>query len=142
MAPSRSYETERKDNKTYFSFKHPHKHNMVQTIYSETLVSHQSSRPRAGPLHWRFSTNVSSRGLYGIQQCQTPGKPVPDQSQILLRVDKVASRSANNRSKENAKRFPSAYLYDPIFFLQKRGERGNSLDSPFKQLDFLEGKFR
>ena len=25
MAPSRSYETERKDNKTYFSFKHPEK---------------------------------------------------------------------------------------------------------------------
>ena len=40
MAPSRSYETERKDNKTYFSFKHPHKHNMVQTNYSKTLVSH------------------------------------------------------------------------------------------------------
>ena len=36
MAPSRSYETGRKDNKTCFSFKRPHKHNMVQTIHSKT----------------------------------------------------------------------------------------------------------
>ena len=30
-------------------------------------------------------------------------------SWIKIKVDKVASRSANNRGKENAKRFPSAY---------------------------------